>query len=170
MDKKITYGKVYSTKVSDNEKNKKYNYHNNNQDIKQKISQKAYFPKNNNFKTKKNTCFVKKEAAPKDEILNKEIEKNKVKNNYINTTPKKKRITNDYIGENYRTIIKNKKFETIESNSKKIENDDEDLVTSFERKPSELKSPDTISEDSFTSSYEEEKSNNEEKSKENAKI
>ena len=168
MDKKIPYGKVYSTKVSDNEKNKKYNYHNNNQDIKQKISQKAYFPKNNNFKTKKNTCFVKKEAAPKDEILNKEIEKNKVKNNYINTTPKKKRITNDYIGENYRTIIKNKKFETIESNSKKIENDDEDLVTSFERKPSELKSPDTISEDSFTSSYEEEKSNNEEKSKENS--
>ena len=77
MDKKITYGKVYSTKVSDNEKNKKYNYHNNNQDIKQKISQKAYFPKNNNFKTKKNTCFVKKEAAPKDEILNKEIEKNR---------------------------------------------------------------------------------------------
>ena len=42
-------------------------------------------------------------------------------------------------------------------NSSKNDNQD-DLVTSFERKPSELKSPNTISEDSFTSSYEEEKS------------
>ena len=84
-----------------------------------------------------------------------------MKNDYFKTTPKKKKISNDYIEENYRTKIKNKKFEINERN-KKIENDDDGLVTSFERKPSELKSPDTISEDSFTSSYEEEKSENEE--------
>ena len=48
------------------------------------------------------------------------------------------------------------------SNSNKKNETEEDLVTSFERKPSELKSPETISEDSFTSSYEkEEKENNE---------
>ena len=61
-------------------------------------------------------------------------------NNEINKTPKKRKKSNS-----------NKKNET-----------EEDLVTSFERKPSELKSPETISEDSFTSSYEkEEKENNE---------
>ena len=60
--------------------------------------------------------------------------------NEINKTPKKRKKSNS-----------NKKNET-----------EEDLVTSFERKPSELKSPETISEDSFTSSYEkEEKENNE---------
>ena len=169
MDKKISYGKLYSTKISDNQKKKKNNYNNIIQNIKQKSNQKAYFPKNNNFKTKNNPGFVNKEIPPKDIILNKEIEKNKLKNNYINTTPKMKKISNDYNEENYKTEIKNKKFETIESNSKKIENDDDGLVTSFERKPSELKSPDTISENSFTSSYEEEKSKyNEEKSKENS--
>ena len=169
MDKKITYGKGCPTKVPDNEKKKKKNNNNAIQNIKQKNNQKTYFPKNNNFKTKKNPDIVNKETKPKDANLNKEIEKNKVKNNYINTTPKKKKISNDYIEENNRTKIKNKKFETNESNSKKNENDDEGLVTSFEKKPSELKSPDTISEDSFTSSYEEEKSkNNEEKNKENS--
>ena len=67
------------------------------------------------------------------------------------------------------TPIKHKKEETEDKNNNKYdtfesitvtknENDDE-LVTSFERKPSELKSPHTISDDSFTSSYEDENSN-----------
>ena len=38
----------------------------------------------------------------------------------------------------------------------------EDIVTSFERKPSDLKSPDTVSEDSFTSSFDENKLHDEE--------
>ena len=77
--------------------------------------------------------------SPKTSQL-KNIKENSQINNEINKTPKK---------------IKNSK-----TNNKNESEDD--LVTSFERKPSELKSPETISEDSFTSSYEkEEKENNE---------
>ena len=159
MDKKISYDKGYSTKISDEENKKKNNYNN----AIQKRNQKPYFPKINNFKIKKNSGFVNKETISKKCDLNKEKEKTKDKNNYIKTTPKK--MSNNNNEENYKTKIKNKKFETIERN-KKFENEDDGLVTSFEKRPSELKSPDTISEDSFTSSYEEEKS---EKSKENNK-
>ena len=70
----------------------------------------------------------------------KNINENSQINNEINKTPKKRKNSNSH-----------KKYDS-----------EEDLVTSFERKPSELKSPETISEDSFTSSYEkEEKENNE---------
>ena len=69
----------------------------------------------------------------------KNIKENSQINNEINKTPKKIKKPNNNKNES-----------------------EEDLVTSFERKPSELKSPETISEDSFTSSYEkEEKENNE---------
>ena len=174
MDKKKIFDKVYSVKVSsDEEEKKKYSYNNTLQKNKQKANQKTYFSKNNNFKPNKNIGPVKEKPlitsgvinspsqnknaiSSKIKNLNKEKEKIKSKNNYIKATPKKNQTPNCNNEENNKN--KSNKFETYDSD-KKYENDD-GLVTSFERKPSELKSPDTISEDSFTSSYEEEKSIN----------
>ena len=170
MDKKKLFDKVYSAKVSsDEEDKKKNNYNNTFQKNKQKSNQKTYFSKNNNFKSNKNNRTIKEKSlltigvinspsqkkntiSTKIKNLNKEKEKIKSKNNYIKATPKKKKTQNDNNEENNKNKIKINKYETIDSD-KKLENDD-GLVTSFERKPSELKSPDTISEDSFTSSYE----------------
>ena len=92
----------------------------------------------------------------RDKEREKEKEKKNNKNNMMKSTPKKLKYSKEKYEEDYNTKNKNKKkrYVSIES-TKKIDNDD-DLVTSFERKPSELKSPETISEDSFTSSYEEE--------------
>jgi len=176
MDKKKLFDKVYSVKVSsDEEDKKKNNYNNTFQKNKQKNNQKTYFSKNNNFKSNKNNGTIKEKSLltsgvinspsqKKNTItttiknLNKEKEKIKSKSNYIKATPKKKKNQNDNNEENNKNKIKSNKYETIDSD-KKLENDD-GLVTSFERKPSELKSPDTISEDSFTSSYEDDENKN----------
>ena len=82
-----------------------------------------------------------KEINIENHVLKRETFFKKEKNNYdINKTPEKRRKSN----------INN------DNNEK-----EEDIVTSFERKPSELKSPKTISESSFTSSFEKEKDKNE---------
>ena len=178
MDKKKLFDKIYSVKVSsDEEDKKKINYNNTFQKNKQKSNQKTFFSKNNNFKPNKNNKFIKEKSllvsgvinspsqnknaiSSKIKNLNKEKEKIKAKNNYIKATPKKKKAPNDNNENNNKNEIKSNKYETIDSN-KKFENDDGDgLVTSFERKPSELKSPETISEDSFTSSYEDDENKN----------
>ena len=171
MDKKKLFDKAYSGKnSSDEEDKKKKNYNNTFQKNKQKNNQKNYFSKNNNFKSNKNNGPIKEKSllasgvinsppqnkntiSSKIKHLNKEKEKIKAKNNYNKETPKKKQTPNDKNEENNKN-----KFETIESD-KKYENDD-GLITSFEKKPSELKSPDTISEDSFTSSYEDNENKN----------
>ena len=88
------------------------------------------------------------DSAPTMQTINspptsqlKNINENSQLNNEINKTPKRTKKRNNSHGKN---------------------DSEEDLVTSFEKKPSELKSPETISEDSFTSSYEKEnKENNE---------
>ena len=183
MDKKKLFDKIYSVKVSsDEEDKKKINYNNTFQKNKQKSNQKTFFSKNNNFKPSKNNKFIKEKSllvsgvinspsqnknaiSSKIKNLNKEKEKIKAKNNYIKATPKKKKAPNDNNENNNKNEIKSNKYETIDSN-KKFENDDGDgLVTSFERKPSELKSPETISEDSFTSSYEDDENKNTEVNK-----
>ena len=174
MDKKKLFNKAYSGKISsDEEDKKKKNYNNTFQKNKQKNNQKNYFSKNNNFKSNKNNGPIKEKSllasgvinspsqyknaiSSKIKHLNKEKEKIKAKINYIKETPKKKQTPTDKNEENHKN--KKNKFETIESD-KKIENDD-GLITSFEKKPSELKSPDTISEDSFTSSYENDENKN----------
>ena len=172
MDKKKLFDKVYSVKVSSDEEEKKKN--------KQKINQKKIISKNNNIKSNKNNGPIKEKSLPTSGVINspsqkknaisskikninKEKEKVKAQNNYIKSTPKKKQSPNDNNEEKYKNKIKSNKFETIDSD-KKYENDD-GLVTSFERKPSELKSPDTISEDSFTSSYEDDENKNPENNK-----
>ena len=77
------------------------------------------------------------------------------KQNIIKFTPKKAKYPIEE-NEEYNYINKNTKTKK-NRNDKKIENEDDDLVTSFERKPSELKSPETFSKDSFINSYEEKK-------------
>ena len=74
---------------------------------------------------------------------------NKSKKNDKNKTPEKRKESNN-------SSDKNEK--------------DEDLVTSFEKKPSELKSPETISESSFTSSNENNDNKNKDKSDDNELI
>ena len=189
MEKQQSNEKVYFIKVTSDEetkKKKKYNINNNNiHKSNQKNTQNTFFKKktnieNNNiekYKSKKSSAQINEDSSPTKETMNspshnnnnfnssqndKDKEKIKayIKQDIIKETPKKKKFTNEkynYENDNKDNKSKNKEFDTIES-LKKIENED-DLVTSFERKPSELKSPHTISEDSFTSSiYEEEKS------------
>ena len=183
MDKKKLFDKVYSFKASlDEEDKKKNNYNNTFQKNKQKNNQKTFFPKNNNCKPNKNNGPIKEKLLPTNGVINspsqnknaisskikylnkeKEKEKNKAKINYLKETPKKKKTTNDNNEENNKNKIKGNKFETIDSD-RKYENDD-GLITSFEKKPSELKSPETISEDSFTSSYEDDGNKNPENNK-----
>ena len=108
-----------------------------------------------NYKKKANEKTKSKSKSKEKEEKEKEKENKKLKNKNkidIKETPKKHK-NEETEGKN------NNKFDTFESVTiTKNENEDE-LVTSFERKPSELKSPHTISDDSFTSSYEDENSN-----------
>ena len=164
MDKKKSGDILYYSKICLDEGAKKKNKKNlNYQKSNHKNNQKTFFPKkpkkepNNNekYNSKKSSVKINEDSSPTKETINSPSknknntnEKNKKKiNNNIKETPKKRNIKNK---------SKKIKCNTYES---EIKNDNEDdLVTSFERKPSELKSPETVSEDSFTSSYEEEKS------------
>ena len=134
------------SKINDNYIQKSHKKIDNKAYLVKKPKRKAY-----NDKTKlifENSLQVKKEinsySDSKNENLNK-TERNNKEINDINITPKKRKNPTN-------------------SNNKNDNDDDlNDLVTSFEKKPSELKSPETISEDSFTSSYEkEEKQENKE--------
>ena len=156
MNRKKHRSNIYNIKETPEEivKNKSKINDNYIQKSHKKIDHKAYLvkkPKRKayNNKTKliiENSLQAKKGinsyCNSKNENIN-EIERNNKEINNINKTPKKrKKSTNSY---------------------NKNDNED-DLVTSFEKKPSELKSPETISEDSFTSSFEkEEKEENQEK-------
>ena len=163
MDRKKSGDILYYVKVGSEEdpkkKNKKYlNY----TKSYQKSNQTTFFPKNSKnelinsekYKSKKSPVKINEDSSPTKETINSPSKKNNNKNekskkkanNNIKETPKK-------LNNNEKST--NNKINTFESEPK---NDNEDgLVTSFERKPSELKSPETISEDSFTSSYVEEK-------------
>ena len=164
MDKKKSGDILYYSKICLDEGAKKKNKKNlNYQKSNHKSNQKTFFPKkpknepNNNekYNSKKNSVKINEDSSPTKETINSPSknknntnEKNKKKiNNNIKETPQKRNIKNK---------SKKIKCNTCESELK-VDNED-DLVTSFERKPSELKSPETVSEDSFTSSYEEEKS------------
>ena len=184
MDRKKSTDLVYYVKEPSDEENKKKNKKNINynhfQKSYQKNHQKLFLsksikqkPESNHtekYKSKKSSGMVNEDSSPTKETLN-SPSNNK---NIIDITPKKndkkkdrtnkknesKKITPNekYKEENKKEIIsKFNTFESIPKNEDDNENED-DLVTSFERKPSELKSPHTISEDSFTSSYEEKKS------------
>ena len=188
MEKQQSSDKLYFIKVTSDEETKKkkkinINYNNIHKSY-QKNTQKTFFKKktnieNNNlekYKSKKSSGQINEDSSPTKETMNSPSHNN---NNFnFSQNDKDKEKTKEYIKQDIKETIKkkefsnekyndennnkdnkskNKEFDTIES-IKKIENEDE-LVTSFERKPSELKSPHTISEDSFTSSiYEEEKS------------
>ena len=201
MDRKNSTDLVYYVKVPSDEENKKKNKRNINynhfQKSYQKNHQNTFFSKNikqkpesnhtEKHKLKKSSGAFNEDSSPTKETLN-SPSNNK---NIIDMTPKKnnkekdrtnKKNENKIITPNERYREDNKKeivsqfnaFESIPRNENGNENE-EDLVTSFERKPSELKSPNTISEDSFISSYEEKKSKKEtnilnEKSQKNYEI
>ena len=193
MDKRKSNELVYYIKVDSDEetKNKKKKNKNNNQDSYQNNNKKVFYSKKqkideDNCKSKINSGQINDDTSPTKETLNtpsdnknnnkskdnekeKEKLKNKTKNNNIKLTSKVEKYEEDIIDRNNKNKGKKYRYDTLES-FKKTDNDD-DLVTSFERKPSELKSPKTISENSFTSSYEEEeiskkyeKKNNKDKS------
>ena len=130
--------KIYKKKINDNYIKRTQKNSDNNKNIIKKLKTEEI-----DYKTKSKYD----DSVPTMQTMNspqtsqlKNIKETSEINNEINKTQKKRKKSNS-----------NKKNET-----------EEDLVTSFERKPSELKSPETISEDSFTSSYEkEEKENNE---------
>ena len=177
MEKNNSNDIVFCVKVASDEetkkKNKKNINYNNFQKSYQKNHHKNFFVKNQkteiktaekNKINKKKSGQINDDSSPTKETINSPSNNKKISK--INTSQKKneKEEINDNIKlEKKESLPKNNnkekisKFNTFESAGKN-ENED-DLVTSFERKPSELKSPHTISEDSFTSSYEEEKSN-----------
>ena len=185
MNKKKSNELVFYIKVDSNDdiKNKK-NIQNTNQNNRNIIYSKKKKIDEDNFKLKKISGLINDDTSPTKETLNtpsnnknkykskdkeKENVKNKtnIKNNNIKSIPKKEKYDEDIIDTN-NNKVKKYRYDTFES-FKKI--DDDDLVTSFERNPSELKSPETISENSFISSFEEyeipknfEKRNNKDKS------
>ena len=181
MDKKKSNDLVYYVKVSSDEENKKKNKkninYNNFQKSYQKNHNKTFFSKGtkqktevNNiekYKSKKSSGRINEDSTPTKETMN---SPSNIKDITPRKKDKKKRGNNDK-NENVKKTPKGRnkednkkeklsKFNTYESNDNENENED-DLVTSFERKPSELKSPHTISEDSYTSSYEEVKTKKE---------
>ena len=162
MNRKKHRSNIYNIKETPEEivKNKSKINDNYIQKSHKKIDHKAYLvkkPKRKayNNKTKliiENSLQAKKEiylySNSKNENIN-ETERNNKETNNINKTPKKRKKS---------------------TNSNNKNDNEDDLVTSFEKKPSELKSPETISEDSFTSSFEkEEKEENQEKLNNNEK-
>ena len=162
-------------------KKSKKNVNNNFQKSYQKNNQKSIFPKKskievNNiekYKAKKSSGQINDDSSPTKETMHSPSNKNKdskekpkQKEKEKEKEKERKKINNkidikETPKKNKNDEKKNNKYDTVESITKN-ENDD-DLVTSFERKPSELKSPHTISEDSFTSSYEEENSKDDKK-------
>ena len=80
---------------------------------------------------------------------------NKIRNNIENVNSGKQTLEkNDKVNNGTNEIKKTPEKRKNSNNSSNKNEKEEELVTSFERKPSELKSPDTISESSFTSSFE----------------
>ena len=86
--------------------------------------------------------------------------KNKTSFTKNNKKDSKNIISNKKCPESPNNLSSNKK---VNNQKNTLSDSPEDIVTSFERKPSDLKSPDTISEDSFTSSSGENKLNDDEK-------
>ena len=147
MEEKITHNKNFE--ISNNQKTKnRYTYN----PRKKNISQNQIFtPKNTD---KPNAFYLKKNTK---NFQNNDIYK-KNKSNVIsgNESAKLKEKKEDKIEiENKKELSDNKNKEKISTHSsafkeKCITNEEEEeLVTSFERKPSEIHSPKTISEDSF---------------------
>ena len=178
MDKKRSNDLVYYIKGNSNEETKKKhkkNINSNNfQKNYQKSNQKVLFSKkakievnyNDKKKSTKNCGQNNEDSSPTKETINSHSKKRK--NTKINTNRKVKdkpevKVQKEKIKmtpkKRYYEENKKEKITKNNANESSVTNENEDdLVTSFERKPSELKSPHTISEDSFTSSYEEEKS------------
>ena len=131
MNRKKPNKKIYF-KESSNELSKIENKINNNfiQKSYKKVDNKAFFFKKLNIESYTDKSKSNLECS---NTKNPDLKTNNIINNEINKTPEKRKKSNNYNDKNEK---------------------EDDLVTSFERKPSELKSPETISESSFTSSSE----------------
>ena len=131
MNRKKPNKKIYF-KESSNELSKIENKINNNfiQKSYKKVDNKAFFFKKLNIESYTDKSKSNLECS---NTKNPDLKTNNIINNEINKTPEKRKKLNNYNDKNEK---------------------EDDLVTSFERKPSELKSPETISESSFTSSSE----------------
>ena len=126
MNRKKPNNIIYNCKEKSDEQDKNKIKINNNyiKNSYKKIGHKPFFVKNQKNNDKN------KESIDNDKTLDEDNNNNYI--NDINKTPKKRKKSEN-------SGVKREK--------------EEDLMTSFERKPSELKSPETISESSFTSSY-----------------
>ena len=126
MNRKKPNNIIYNCKEKSDEQDKNKIKINNNyiKNSYKKIGHKPFFVKNQKNNDKN------KESIDNDKTLDEDNNNNDI--NDINKTPKKRKKSEN-------SGVKREK--------------EEDLMTSFERKPSELKSPETISESSFTSSY-----------------
>ena len=123
---------------------------------------------NDRIKTKGNSLTNKKQNKQKSDEKENKLKDNTINNNYIINSSKINQDTkqnNPNTGNKIKSSPKRKNFkESIYDSpfiNKKLE---DDLVTSFERKASELKSPDTISENSFITDEDEVNDNNNNKS------
>ena len=96
-------------------------------------------PIKDNFKSKVNNANKKKANKPKNIIQENKINSNI--SNFDNHNIQNQKNSHS----SKKTNLKDSLYDSPIINK----NSDDELVTSFERKPSELKSPDTVSEDSF---------------------
>ena len=140
------------------EPNKKHEY----EPKKKYISQNPLLSSKNNVSTKDTYMHLSKYTKPFKNInninetkkKNKGIEKDKLSNSNIKNEfnelklNKKENINKNKIGnksQNNENILENES----KYSEKYISKQEEETITSFEKKPSEIQSPDTISEDSF---------------------
>jgi len=114
---------------------------------------------NENLKTKNNNLNEKKQIKPKNnnnkenKIINNNSNNNKIDNSDIKK--QKNRTEKANISSSKKNNYNNKSSKSIYDSPIVNKNSEDDLVTSFEKKPSELKSPETVSEDSFITDEEE---------------
>ena len=119
--------------------------------------------KEKNTNIKGNECLAKKGNKLNNKKQknitnnNKESKGNNIYNKNDSLEQKKQKMYNE---QNISSLKKIKKKESIYNSPLINQNSDDDLVTSFEKKPSELKSPETISEDSFITDKEDFDNNN----------
>lgn len=147
MEEKITHNK--NSEINNNQKTKnRYTY----DPRKKNISQNQIFaPKNTD---KQNTFYLKKNTKifQNNDKYKKNKNNNISANESVNLKEKKEEKTDM---KNTKELSDNKNKEKISTYSSAFKDklatneEEEELVTSFERKPSEIQSPKTISEDSF---------------------
>ena len=152
MNRRKTNNKIYKSELSDGL-------------LKNKRKIKDNYFQTNNKKIKHWGFFVKKQKIEEHTNQTKSISDisiptQQTTNTYINSNNQNKN-ENDGNNDELNDIIKTPKKRKNSNKYSDNNENDEDLVTSFERKASELKSPETISKDSFVSSYEiDDKDNN----------